>query len=44
MMTTAEGGLAYQRWLATINQVCGHFAARPLEESFHGEIDRKSVV
>ena len=27
MMTTAEGGLAYQRWLATINQVCGHFAA-----------------
>lgn len=26
MMTTAEGGLAYQRWLATINQVCGHFS------------------
>lgn len=25
MMTTAEGGLAYQRWLATINQVCGKF-------------------
>ncbi len=41
MMTTAEGGLAYQRWLATINQVCGHFAARPLEESFHGEIDAR---
>ncbi|PLK73739.1 transcriptional regulator FeaR, partial [Klebsiella pneumoniae] len=40
-MTTAEGGLAYQRWLATINQVCGHFAARPLEESFHGEIDAR---
>ena len=38
MMTTAEGGLAYQRWLATINQVCGHFAARPLKESFHGEM------
>ena len=36
MMTTAEGGLAYQRWLATINQVCGHFAARPLEGRFHG--------
>ena len=41
MMTTAEGGLAYQRWLATINQVCGHFAARPLKESFHGEIDAR---
>ena len=41
MMTTAEGGMAYQRWLATINQVCGHFAARPLEESFHGEIDAR---
>ncbi|SQC86486.1 DNA-binding transcriptional activator FeaR [Klebsiella pneumoniae] len=41
MMTTAEGGLAYQRWLTTINQVCGHFAARPLEESFHGEIDAR---
>ncbi len=41
MMTTAEGGLAYQRWLATIDQVCGHFAARPLEESFHGEIDAR---
>ncbi|PLO07455.1 transcriptional regulator FeaR, partial [Klebsiella pneumoniae] len=40
-MTTAEGGLAYQRWLATINQVCGHFAARPLKESFHGEIDAR---
>ena len=40
MMTTAEG-LAYQRWLATINQVCGHFAARPLKESFHGEIDAR---
>ena len=39
MMTTAEG-LAYQRWLA-INQVCGHFAARPLKESFHGEIDAR---
>ncbi|MBN0567021.1 transcriptional regulator FeaR, partial [Pseudomonas aeruginosa] len=23
------------------NQVCGHFAARPLEESFHGEIDAR---
>ena len=41
MMTTAEGGLAYQRWLATINQVCGHFAARPLEGRFHGEIDAR---
>ena len=41
MMTTAEGGLAYQRWLATINQVCGHFAARPLEGRFHGEIDTR---
>ncbi len=36
-----RGGLAYQRWLATINQVCGHFAARPLKESFHGEIDAR---
>lgn len=41
MMTTAEGGLAYQRWLATINQVCGHFAARPVEGRFHGEIDAR---
>ena len=41
MMTTAEGRLAYQRWLATINQVCGHFAARPLEGRFHGEIDTR---
>jgi hypothetical protein len=31
----------YQRWLATINQVCGHFAARPLEGRFHGEIDAR---
>ncbi|MFB4109793.1 AraC-like ligand-binding domain-containing protein, partial [Klebsiella pneumoniae] len=41
MITTAEGGLAYQRWLATINQVCGHFDARPLEGRFHGEIDAR---
>jgi AraC family transcriptional activator of tynA and feaB len=32
-------GQDYQRWLAKINQVCGHFAARPLEGRFHGEID-----
>jgi hypothetical protein len=36
-----RGGLAYQRWLATINQVCGHFDARPLEGRFHGEIDAR---
>ncbi|WP_434670875.1 transcriptional regulator FeaR [Klebsiella sp. B345] len=39
MMATAEHGQDYQRWLAKINQVCGHFAARPLEGNFHGEID-----
>jgi AraC family transcriptional activator of tynA and feaB len=38
-MSTANRGQAYQRWLAKINQVCGHFAARPLEDNFHGEID-----
>ncbi len=38
-MATAEHGQDYQRWLAKINQVCGHFAARPLEGNFHGEID-----
>ncbi|HEC2596477.1 TPA: transcriptional regulator FeaR [Raoultella ornithinolytica] len=38
-MATAEHGQDYQRWLAKINQVCGHFAARPLEGRFHGEID-----
>ena len=27
MMTTAEGGLAYQRWLATINQPSTDFTA-----------------
>jgi AraC family transcriptional activator of tynA and feaB len=39
IMATAEYGQDYQRWLAKINQVCGHFAARPLEGRFHGEID-----
>lgn len=38
-MATVESGQDYQRWLAKINQVCGHFAARPLEGAFHGEID-----
>ena len=38
-MATAESGQDYQRWLAKINQVCGHFAARPLDGDFHGEID-----
>ncbi len=37
-MATAESRQDYQRWLAKINQVCGHFAARPLEGDFHGEI------
>lgn len=38
-MVTVESGQDYQRWLAKINQVCGHFAARPLDGEFHGEID-----
>lgn len=38
-MATVESGQDYQRWLAKINQVCGHFAARPLGDEFHGEID-----
>ncbi len=37
-MATAEHGQDYQRWLAKINQVCGHFAARPLEGRFHGRL------
>ena len=38
-MAAVNGGETYQAWLAKINQVCGHFAARPLEGDFHGEID-----
>ena len=38
-MSTANRGQDYQHWLAKINQVCGHFAARPLDGDFHGEID-----
>ena len=29
----------YQQWLAQINQVCGHFDARPLEGQFIGELE-----
>ncbi|AJF72916.1 MULTISPECIES: transcriptional regulator FeaR [Raoultella] len=38
-MAAADNGQDYQRWLAKINQVCGNFAARPLDSDFHGEID-----
>lgn len=38
-MAAVNGGETYQAWLAKINQVCGHFAARPLGGDFHGEID-----
>ena len=38
-MAAVNGGETYQAWLAKINQVCGHFAARPLDGDFHGEID-----
>ncbi|MEX3019653.1 transcriptional regulator FeaR [Kluyvera sp. STS39-E] len=38
-MAAGDSGETYQNWLAKINQVCGHFAARPLEGDFHGEID-----
>lgn len=38
-MNTANRGQNYQHWLAKINQVCGQFAARPLDDHFHGEID-----
>ncbi len=38
-MAAVNGGETYHDWLAKINQVCGHFAARPLEGDFHGEID-----
>lgn len=41
MMTTVEGELMYQRWLATTNQVYNHFAARSLRGRFHGEIDAR---
>lgn len=29
----------FQQWLAQINQVCGRFAARPLEGAFLGELE-----
>lgn len=29
----------FQQWLAQINQVCGRFAARPLEGAFFGELE-----
>ena len=32
----------FQQWLAQINQVCGRFAARPLEGAFLGELHPKS--
>ncbi|HDG1677397.1 TPA: transcriptional regulator FeaR [Kluyvera ascorbata F0526] len=38
-MAAVNSGETYQAWLAKINQVCGHFAARPLDGDFHGEID-----
>lgn len=38
-MAAVNGGETYQAWLAKINQVCGHFAACPLDGDFHGEID-----
>lgn len=38
-MNTENRGQNYQHWLAKINQVCGQFAARPLDDHFHGEID-----
>lgn len=38
-MAAVNGGEKYHDWLAKINQVCGQFAARPLEGDFHGEID-----
>ncbi len=38
-MAAVNNGETYQAWLAKINQVCGHFAARPLDGDFHGEID-----
>lgn len=38
-MAAAGSGEKYQDWLAKINQVCGQFAARPLDGDFHGEID-----
>lgn len=38
-MSTANRGQDYQHWLAKINQLCGQFAARPLDDNFHGEID-----
>ena len=38
-MAAVDSGETYHNWLAKINQVCGHFAARPLEGDFHGEID-----
>ena len=38
-MTCASEQEKYQQWLAQINQVCGHFNARPLEGEFIGELE-----
>ena len=38
-MACASEQEKYQQWLAQINQVCGRFAARPLEGAFLGELE-----
>ncbi|WP_276853300.1 transcriptional regulator FeaR [Enterobacter oligotrophicus] len=38
-MACASEQEKYQQWLAQINQVCGRFAARPLEGKFIGELE-----
>ncbi|KFC10033.1 FeaR family transcriptional activator [Trabulsiella guamensis ATCC 49490] len=38
-MTQADDKESYRAWLAKVNQLCGNFAARPLDGKFYGEID-----
>lgn len=38
-MTQADDKESYRAWLAKVNQLCGNFAARPLDGKFYGEIE-----
>jgi AraC family transcriptional activator of tynA and feaB len=38
-MTQADDNECYRAWLAKVNQLCGNFAARPLDGKFYGEIE-----
>ncbi|KNC95569.1 transcriptional regulator FeaR [Trabulsiella odontotermitis] len=38
-MAQADDKESYRAWLAKVNQLCGNFAARPLDGKFYGEIE-----